>query len=847
MFADSSAGVPPYGEVGRFPPVAGPDVSAEFGAATTKGSSLTAGKFVDPVGMAVDTGDSTAPDHYAIFVLDNVNPQALNVQTSESLTTLKLEYRIQKLGEHGEVLASRTFALQSSTIEPGLHATSLAVDGPSGRVYALIMDTPPVSGNTEGANAVDRIDAWTTGGKGEPGLAPAVGLAEDDLPEDLLTHAGELAGPKSLQTSSSEMVGDLDGESIAIDGSGPTADLAVGANKYTSPSSTVPLIERFSISGANAGKPDPVHPTWQDAAGTENAVAKAWEQESTVLYSLSANSDGSLNVALGPAKPSNLVADREPNMATVSADLQTTTPVLPWASALEGQATFAPNHDRAATVGVGQDGGGLNLGLEPSGSTPGAGTLAPSVVSLAGEQAFPTGQYAGLVVNQLEPDSQNPLVANFSWQFAAGKEEGDVRSIEAPASLAIRVFDANGVSSATIANATPGGPCNLQGGPTSGGGLFFYKRGSFLALAPGRDGELFALVQSELANTSVLGGETAPIAPAAPLGTGVADQVVEFAPGAGQNGVAGTQCPQPTGAFSITDETQKSAPSTGSGPLTVVAGTKLKFDAGPVTLQGGSPWAYDWDLANALKAGLVDNPWTVDNKFAASPGEAWRWPSAVAEFKYDTPGSYAAKLNLVNDFGTFVTQRTVNVAKAEPIAAAKIAVAGTLTAGQPVSFEASATFPAFDSVRNYHWDFGDGQGEDGGVQSLAQHPYAGPGSYTVKLTITDALGQHAEATQAVTIAPRTEGGGGGGGGAGGGGQTGGPSTSGGSNSAPGAAIKTTVKTTTTAPLTRAQLLARALKSCRKVKAKKRRASCERQAKKRYGPKAAKKKGKKKHR
>ncbi len=46
------------------------------------------------------------------------------------------------------------------------------------------------------------------------------------------------------------------------------------------------------------------------------------------------------------------------------------------------------------------------------------------------------------------------------------------------------------------------------------------------------------------------------------------------------------------------------------------------------------------------------------------------------------------------------------------------------------------------------------------------------------------------------------------------------------------------------PLTRAQLLAKALKTCRKAKKKSKRVSCEKQARKKYGPKA--KKAKKKH-
>jgi PKD repeat protein len=826
--AQAAAGptVTPYGEVSRFPSPPGPDTKAKFGAATTESSSLTAGKFVDPVAMAVDPSDANAPDEYGIYVLDNVNPQALNGFTASTLTSLKLEYRIQKLGEHGEVLGSVMFALQSSVAEPGLHATSLAVDGADHRVYVMIMDTPPVSGNTE-HNAVDRIVAWTAGDKkGEAPLAPAVGLlGEDDLPQDSLTGAGELAGPtrpNTLQTGAAELKGDVDGESIAIEGTGANADLALAGNEYSSLEATVPFIERLVTTGANAGKLDSTHATWEDAAATEDEAAQKWEQKSSALYSLSASPDGSLNVSLGFPEPHEGFADQEPNMAKVSSQLRSTQPVLPWSNAIEGEAAFAPNRDRAATVGFGQDGRH-------------SGALAPSVVELGGN-GFPGGVYAGVVANFDESDSQNPLGVNFSWRFAAGKEENGVRSLESPASPAIRVFDAQGHSLALIGNLTAGGPCNIQGGPVPN--LASYTYGSFVALAPGRGGTFFALVQASLTGTT---GSVEEIAPGSPIGAGMGDQVLEFAPGAGQNGAAGQECPQPSGGFAITDETQHGAPSKGTGPVTVAAGTKLKFDAKEVALQGSSAWAYSWDLANEAGPGLLNHPWTVDNNFTAKPGEgsAWEWPSSTAEFKYDTPGSYTAKLSLVNDFGTLSAQRTVNVVKTTPITGAKITVSGALTAGRLVSLTASATLPQFDSVVDYHWDFGDGQGDDQPTSAQDQHVYSVAGSYPVKVTITDALSQKAEATETVTVAapqkeePKEQS------------KTGEtPKESSTGNEPPKTVEKAKEQPKT---LTKAQQLANALKACKKIKPKRRRASCEKQARKKYRPKATKKKGNKKKR
>jgi PKD repeat protein len=763
----------PYGEVGRFPDSGGP-AKATYGETTT--SALTAGGFVDPVGMAVDPEDPTAPDGNAIYVLDNINPQALN---EAEATTVKLEYRLQKLGEHGEVLGSRSFTLQSSETEPDLHATALALDGATNRVYVLIMGQPA---NGEGRRVADRIDAWSAGREaGESALAPAVNLSEDKLTEDKLTGAGELAGPDTahhLQTGSAEAVGDIDGESLAIVGTG--TDLALAGNEYSetgerSEAGTVPVIELLKTSAL----PGTVDKIWRSSASAEDSAAKAWSQKAEYLYSVSGNADGSLDVSLGPVEVSTLEtkADGEPDVAEVSADLKTTTPILPWASAAEGSALGQLNRDRAATDGFGAD-NPLQAGLSSSGATRRAGSLVPDLIRLGSGE-----RYAGLVANAPETDAQNPSRGLESWRVANGEASGGgVRSTQASA-LAIRVFDPQGDSLGMIANATPGGPCSLEGGSSQFGGAFsaFNPRGSFMALARGKNGALFALVQSELANTDEAGGL---ISPAAAVGAGSGDQIVEFAPGAGQAGAAGHACPQPSVGFSITNQsTAGSAASTGSNAITVPAGTKLKLDAGApnTNLVGGSPWSYDWEAGTGSSS--IDHQWSVNNLFTASPGSgpAWEWPSSTVEFTYATAGSYTAKLTLASDFGAATATRTINVVNPEPVSACFEAAAAT--AGQPVTLDASCShIPQFDTATRYHWSFGDGEIED--TQSAqTQHVYASTGSYTAALTVEDALHQTAEVTMtvSVTAAASTPGGGGtlGGGTGGAGGSAGG---SGGGNS-----------------------------------------------------------------
>src|ERR1700723_1665597 len=91
LFAVSSS-ASPYGEVGR---IGGYDASGAVG-----------GKFVLPVGFAVDGEEAATSDGNAIFVLDRTK------SVSESG---ELEYRLQKLTSAGVVLGSTQFSLPAYT------------------------------------------------------------------------------------------------------------------------------------------------------------------------------------------------------------------------------------------------------------------------------------------------------------------------------------------------------------------------------------------------------------------------------------------------------------------------------------------------------------------------------------------------------------------------------------------------------------------------------------------------------------------------------------------------------------------------------------------------------------
>jgi PKD repeat protein len=829
--ADASPSVPPYGEVGRF---GGFDETANYTEASTANLTEPTGrrepgeaKFVYPIGMALNTDDATVPkkNGYAIYVLDLVNPQALRALNGEPgpVIGLKLEYRIQKLGSSGEVLASTQFTLASSASAPGLHAVSLAVDPRTDSVYVLLADVPPAESNTGREAATYALESWPAGRR------------EGEEQEALVaSKRAVVAGPATLQPGgTSTLAQDTRGESIAVDDVGAATGLAIAGEEYSGSGERTPVIERIATSGEHAGSIEATK--WQgpaDIEATEDAAAKFWGQSSAQIDAASTNPDGSLNVTLGTHAEMPQSADEEPNMARISGDLTQTTAILPWASA----EVEALNHDRAATIRFHQDeqqNAPAYHSVTGNGGSREAGTLAPSVVQLAGEGGFPRELYAGIVAQQ-EPfrggDPQSPSEKPYSWVFAQEQGEHHISSVK-PASLAIRIFDPQGESLGMIGDTTPGGPCNLQGGPY-GEESGEKHWGSFVALAAGREGALFALAQPDLDENR----EPFTIDPAAPIAKTIepplervqGDQVVEFAPGAGQGGAPGTEeCPQPSGGFSAANVALPGSVSKGSAPVTVAAGETLEFDASEVNLQGGAPWAYEWESGDGASR---TNAWVAEN--------SWRWPAPTVEFTYNTPGTYTAKLRLVNDFGTLSRQRTVHVIPREPISEAKIAVVGSPVAGQLASLEASATFPQFDWPVDYHWSFGDGEGEDqpGGQDQLAgqvQHVYGAAGTYPVTLTIVDRRGETAKASATVTVATPPPG-------------TGGAPhvvlphagllSAGLPSAAPTAAHppRATGSSAVPKPLTRAQRLANALRVCRK-KPRRLRASCERQARKKYAP------------
>jgi hypothetical protein len=713
----ADADAPAYGQVAA---IGGFDTSATYATGcvahpttvcTTVLSAQSAGKFVDPVAMAV-TPDATVPGGEAIYVLDLLNPQEYDVPyNGGSDKTMMLQYRIQELAINPDgsedVVNSTTFNLQSSAAAPDEQAVALAANAAEGRVDVLIDDEP--IGRFQ---VSQQIDEWT----------------------------GSLTG-MTVAVSSATLGSDLDGVSLAFAGTGATPELTVGATEYVggSHSAVTPVIESFTAAGAQ-------DMSWNNAAAAVNATARAWAEGSAnhyAMYSMSANPDGTLNIAFGPkeallsASGENL-ADFEPIMATVDLASGATTPVLPSADTDVDPGQGPLNFEIAATDLLEQDPADGNADSSsypaPSAGSISGQALAPSVVQLSGGAGFPDGLYAGFVADdELSYDAnqtpQGQMVTPPAWSMFP---------TTGTPNFGVRIFGADGLPVGMIGNTSPTGSCTLRGGIEAFKSFEF--PGSMMALQAGPDGSLYALVQPDLDDSLQQNYPIDPARPTNPAG----DEVIEFAPETSDPTAA--SCPQPSGNLAVTNETVNgSAPDTGAGPITVPAGTTLGFDAGDINLLGAVPWTYSWDLDNGATAGLSSSTFTLN----PNNGDYERG-TPTSSFTYRTPGTYTATLNLLNDFGTYTATRQIIVTGVGSVTASFTGPATAIT-GQNVTFDASgSTLGNGDSVLDYHWDFGDGTSDDTS-SPIENWVFATAGEHTVTLTETDRVGATSTATMQVNV------------------------------------------------------------------------------------------------
>ncbi|MHB8234356.1 MAG: PKD domain-containing protein [Solirubrobacteraceae bacterium] len=237
--------------------------------------------------------------------------------------------------------------------------------------------------------------------------------------------------------------------------------------------------------------------------------------------------------------------------------------------------------------------------------------------------------------------------------------------------------------------------------------------------------------------------------------------VVEFGPG-------GTGCPQ----------------ASVSPPVARVNGIEVK---GEEPVRPGTEVTFS---SNVKQADALETEWNFGDGTTQTVKED-QFQTTLVKHKYETTGKrtvtekihlddFAAPESLVWEGGfkspTVTKTQTININT--PVPTARLTGPTSLTPGQSATFDGSTSSdPNKSAIAKYSWNFGDGSSQTTTTPSLA-HSFAAAGTYTVSLTVTDAL-ELTSAPATLTVHVETPGGGGGGGGGNGGGGGGGGSGGGG--------------------------------------------------------------------
>jgi PKD repeat protein len=193
-----------------------------------------------------------------------------------------------------------------------------------------------------------------------------------------------------------------------------------------------------------------------------------------------------------------------------------------------------------------------------------------------------------------------------------------------------------------------------------------------------------------------------------------------------------------TATLTVTDAVGVSAQSTTS--VTVNNLPPTGNPGGPYTGDNGAPIAF---AATATDPGAADT--AAGFTFAWDFGDGTTASGANPSHAYAAVGTYIVALTTTDASGGSSAATTTATVNAAPTANA--GSNQTVNEGSAVTFAGSATG---SSTLTYLWNFGDG-GTASGTLSPTYTYAAAKGTFTVTLTVTDALGVSAQSTANVTI------------------------------------------------------------------------------------------------
>jgi hypothetical protein len=382
-----------------------------------------------------------------------------------------------------------------------------------------------------------------------------------------------------------------------------------------------------------------------------------------------------------------------------------------------------------------------------------------------------------------------------------------------------------------------GAESDLQQVLLGGGSQGCHISSAAQAIAAGSDGVVYVL---EEGHEEGGGGSGVP--------SSFGYELVEF--GAGGHG-----CPTPSASFDI-----NKTPS-GSQGTTIKKGQTATLEAQAAGLNGEIPEEVKWEIAGPA-------PGETFTEVSGGAGLGMQADLETQPRQYLKPGTYTITLTIVLAHnggygnpppvtGTLVVEPTPPIASFEVFPSANLGeplqVGETIEPGETVIFNAQESYDPTGSptgtksstLKSYTWTFGDGTTETTESKKYKRtfaNPGSSPRAEPVSLTVTneEGISSIVPATETLTIAGTPE-------------AKKEPETQKEpSKEAPKESPKEAPKETpkeevkkSTPRLSNIQKLEDALKNCKKIKAKKKRAGCEKAAHQKYGATKHKKKKKKK--
>jgi len=171
------------------------------------------------------------------------------------------------------------------------------------------------------------------------------------------------------------------------------------------------------------------------------------------------------------------------------------------------------------------------------------------------------------------------------------------------------------------------------------------------------------------------------------------------------------------------------------------------FAVSPTSGAPGTTFSFTGASSYDPDGTIVGYQWTFGDGSSGS--------GVAAQHAYASPGTYTVRLTVTDNGGASnATTRSVSVsAPTNQSPVASFAVSPTSGApGTTFSFTGASSYDPDGTIVGYQWTFGDGSSGSG---VAAQHAYASPGPYTVRLTVTDNGGASNATTRSVSVSAPT--------------------------------------------------------------------------------------------